>query len=193
MIPSNSTIVAPADVSKKYDANNHRHTDIVEIIVADIHTPVKLLENVFAIFPGSTKNAHSKSAPNIFIDIAMKKARYNIYPISNILRDIHWLFAISGERITRKSFFQNTCHNITQITSIPMSRVISQYVIKRIFQKRKLKISSCIFPSNPTEKIPPARPIWDIISLLDSRDVIENFSIQWIHNTAKIAKIIPNT
>jgi len=82
-----------------------------------------------------------------------------MYPISNICVDIAWLFAISGERMTLSSFFPKSIHNTIPIHNIPPSRIISEYSINRIFPNRKLKISSCIFPSNPTQKIPPARPI----------------------------------
>jgi len=84
---------------------------------------------------------------------------------------IHWLFAISGERVIRSIFFQKNRAHITQNIHIILKYIISAVLINNIFQNRKLKTSSCKLPNNPTKNIPHASHIWAIISLLDSREV----------------------
>lgn len=71
------------------------------------------------------------------------------------------------------------------------SKNISEVFTNNIFQKRKLNISSCIFPRNPTKKIPAASPICPKISLLDSLEVLEYFSKTHRKITQRRAKIIP--
>jgi len=166
---------------------------MIDRAVAHINTHLKLFEIVLAILLGRTRKAHRRSAQNIFIVTAIKRAKYMRYPISKSCVDIHWLLDISGESMTRNSFFPKNNQRIAPIRSIPARRAISRYSINKIFQNKKLKISSCIFPIIPTQKIPHASPICAIISLLDSLAVRENFSIKMSNNTHKSANSIPNT
>jgi len=94
--------------------------------------------------------------------------------------------------MTLSIFFpKKKLHTAVQNKS-PESKYISENFTKRIFPKRKLNISSCRFPRNPTRNIPPASHICAKISLLDSREVLEYFSMSVRKIIPQIAEIIPN-
>lgn len=70
-----STIVAPAEVSKKYELKSHITIDISENIVAYINTHLRLCDAIFQIFPGSTRNAHRSNTQNILSERAINTAK----------------------------------------------------------------------------------------------------------------------
>jgi hypothetical protein len=66
---------------------------------------------------------------------------------------------MSGEREILMIFFLKNRAKIAQSMRVLMRNIISFFVTKRIFPKRKLNISICRFQSNPTKNIPAASPI----------------------------------
>ena len=166
-------------------------TEIIDTIVAITKTQWRLLESVFPILPGSTKNAQSNNTQNILSETAIKIDRYKRYPISYIPVFIHWDFAISDESAILRSFFQKTHQSIIPTRSIHSSAYISIFSTNKILPKRKLNISIWIFQSIHIPKIHPANQICEIISLLDSREVGVYLSIPPTTIAQSIAKIIP--
>lgn len=64
-------------------------TEIIDTIVAITKTQWRLLESVFPILPGSTKNAPRSNTQNILSETAIKIDKYKRYPISYIPVFIH--------------------------------------------------------------------------------------------------------
>jgi hypothetical protein len=67
--------VAPLLVHKKYDKNNQETTENIDKIVETTNTFFTLLDNIFAVFAGITKNAQISIIQKILILIQMKIER----------------------------------------------------------------------------------------------------------------------
>lgn len=75
IIQSIRTILAQAEVSKKYETKSQAITEKREVSVAIIHTPLRFFERLRPIFAGRTRNAPRSITPNIFTEKAIKSAR----------------------------------------------------------------------------------------------------------------------
>lgn len=69
------TILAQAEVSKKYETKSPIMTEKSDTNVAIIKTLLRFFERLRPIFAGRTRNAPRSITPNIFTEKAIKSAR----------------------------------------------------------------------------------------------------------------------